>query len=137
MTVGVAEPPVPLRVRLLSKAWYVSVPTVVVAWTVKLAQPLAAFVGLLEVRFVALWLTVLIRLMLSDAVVTLLPAASRTQTVIVDVATPFAGIGFGEAVAVRRVAGPKPVNDAVPEVDVNPADVAVNVQVSAIASETR
>jgi len=83
---------------------------------VKLAQPATAACGLLVTMVVALALTVLIRLIVSVEPVpevTLLPAASRTQTVTLDVATPFAGIGFGvNEIGARVAAAPKPVKEA-------------------------
>lgn len=75
------------------------------------------------------------RLIESVAPVTVLFAASLTQTVIVDVATPFAGIGFGEAVAPRCVAAPEPLNEIVLDAGVSEPDVAVAVHDSAVASE--
>jgi hypothetical protein len=94
------------------------VPAVVVDWTVKVAQPATAVCGLLVTKVVALWFTVLSRLIESVEPVpevTLLPEPSRTQTVTLDVATPFAGIGFGvNEIGARVAAAPKPVNEAVP-----------------------
>lgn len=114
-----------------------SVPTVVVDWTVKLAQPAVAACGLVVIVVVAPPFTVLIRLIESVAPVpevTLLPAVSRTQTVMVEVEAPFAGIGFGVAVAVSCVAAPKPVNEAWAVAEVRPADDAVASHVWATAS---
>jgi len=72
--------------------------------------------------------------MLSPAEVTVLFAASFTQTEMVDCEEPFAGIGFGAAVATRCVAAPVPLNEIVVEAGVSPLDVAVAVQASATAS---
>jgi hypothetical protein len=75
------------------------------------------------------------RLIESLAEVTVLFPASLTQTVIVDVDEPFAGIGFGEAVALRWVAAPEPLNEIVVDAGVSDPEVAVAVQDSAVASE--
>jgi len=72
--------------------------------------------------------------MLSPAEVTVLFAASFTQTEMVDCEEPFAGIGFGEALATRCVAAPVPVKEIVVDAGVSPLDVAVAVQASATAS---
>jgi len=76
-----------------------------------------------------------VRLIESLAEVTVLFPASLTQTVIVDVDEPFAGMGFGEAVALRCVAAPEPVNEIVLEAGVSVPEVAVAVHDSAVASE--
>jgi hypothetical protein len=128
---------------VLSFAVYVSVPTNVVAWTVKVAQPLAALVGEAVMSVVAVFGAVTVvavrtRPIESVAVVTLLPPASRTQIVIVDVAppppAPPIGIGFGAAANVRFVAVPKPVNEMGAVALVSVPDEAVASQVSALAS---
>ena len=74
------------------------------------------------------------RLIESFAEVTVFPAASLMQTVIVEVATPLAGIGFGETDAVSCVGVPKPVNEMVEVAAVSAPDVAVASQASAAAS---
>jgi hypothetical protein len=73
-------------------------------------------------------------LMLSVAEVTVLFAASFTQTEMVDCEEPFAGIGFGAALATRCVAVPVPLKEIVVDAGVSPLDVAVAVQASAMAS---
>ena len=107
-------------------------PTVVVDWTVKLAQPATAVCGLLVRSVVALAFNVRTRLIASVEPVpevTLFPARSRTQTVMVDVATPFAGIGFGVNAGLPRLfAGPKPVNVTAAVEEVKPAEVATASQ---------
>lgn len=75
-----------------------------------------------------------VRLIESLAEVTVLFAASLTQTVIVEFDEPFAGIGFGEAVALRWVGAPAPLNEMVVDAGVSEPDVAVAVHDSAIAS---
>src|ERR1700704_4182362 len=70
----------------------------------------------------------------SVAPVTVLFAASFTQTVIVDWDDPFAGIGFGDEVAARWVAGPAPTNEIVVVAGVSPVELAVAVHASATAS---
>ena len=85
-------------------------PTTIVDWTVNVAQPETATCGD-DVRSVV---EVPVFVSASESVepvpvVFLLPAASLTQTVTVDVEAPFAGIGFGDAVAVTWVAAPLPV----------------------------
>lgn len=75
-----------------------------------------------------------VRLIESLAEVTVLFAASLTQTVIVEFDEPFAGIGFGEAVALRWVGVPDPLNEMVADAGVREPDVAVAVHDSAIAS---
>jgi hypothetical protein len=74
------------------------------------------------------------RLMLSVAEVTVLFAASFTQNEMVDCDAPFAGIGFGAALATRCVAVPVPLKEIVVDAGVSPLDVAVAVQASATAS---
>ena len=74
------------------------------------------------------------RLIESFAEVTVLPAASLRQTVMVEVETPFAGIGSGAAVAVRWVGVPNPAKETVAVADVSVPDVAVASQLSATAS---
>ena len=108
---------IPLRVT--SDASYVSVPTVVVDWTVNVAQPPTAVCGFVVTIVVAVPVDgFLMRLIVSVEPVpevTLLPERSRTHTVTLEVATPLAGIGFGENVgAPRLLAAPKPVKEAVP-----------------------
>ena len=107
--------------RVTSDALYVSVPTTVVDWTVKVAQPAVAACGLLVTSVVEAVAPVkAVRIRLIESVeaapeVTLLPEASRTHTVTLEVETPLAGIGFGVNVgAPRFVAAPKPVKEAVP-----------------------
>ena len=115
-------------------------PTTSVDRTVKLAQPALAVCGLLVTSVVAVLVpAVAFRLIESiDPVpeVTLFPDASRTQTVIDDVETPLAGIGFGVNFGDPRfAAAPKPVKEAVP-VAVPPeklVDEATASQVSALA----
>jgi hypothetical protein len=70
----------------------------------------------------------------SVALVTVLFAASFTQTVIVDTDDPFAGMGLGDALATRCVAGPAPANEIVAAAGVSPVEVAVAVHASATAS---
>jgi len=70
----------------------------------------------------------------SITVVTVLLLASFTQTVIVEVETPLAGIGLGDAVALRCVGAPEPVNEIVVEAGVSEPDVAVAVHDSATLS---
>src|SRR5947209_5283209 len=104
----------------------------------KLAQPATVVCG------VELWsvvpcavppvLEVNTRLMLSEAEVTVLFAASLRQTEMVDCEEPFAGIGLGEAVAARCVTAPVPLNEIVVDAGVSPLEVAVAVQASATAS---
>jgi len=72
----------------------------------------------------------------SVAVVTVLPPASLTQIVIVEVEAPLAGIGFGDALKLRALAVPKPVNEACAVALVSVPEVAVASQVSALASLT-
>ena len=74
------------------------------------------------------------RLIESVAFVTVLFPASLTQTVMVDCELPFAGIGFGDAVAARCVAGPPPANEIVVAAGVRPVEAAVAVHGSAVAS---
>jgi len=117
---------------------YVSVAMVVVDFTKNEAQPAIAFCGLALTSVVA-WavppvLDVNTRLMLSAAEVTVLFAASFTQTVMVDCEEPFAGIGLGAALAARCVAVPVPAKEIVVDAGVSPLDVAVAVQASATAS---
>jgi len=76
------------------------------------------------------------RLIESVAPVTVLFPASLTQTVIVDCELPFAAIGFGDADAARCVAAPLPANEIVVAAGVRPAEVAVAVHASAVASLT-
>lgn len=111
---------------------------VVVERTVNVAHPLLVVCGL-ELRSVVPWLPPPVlelnaMSIESVTVVTVLFAASLTQTVIVDCELPFAGIGFGDAVAERCVGVPAPVNEIVVAAAVRPVDVAVAVQASAIAS---
>jgi len=75
-----------------------------------------------------------VRLIESLTDVTVLFAASLTQTVIVEFDEPFAGIGSGEAVALRCVGVPDPLNEMVADAGVREPDVAVAVHDSAIAS---
>ena len=107
-------------------------------WTMNEAQPLLATCGLELTSVVPCAvppvLEVNARLMVSVAPVTVLLAASLTQTAMVDWETPLAGIGFGEALAARCVAGPAPVNEIVVAAGVSPLDVAVAVHTSATAS---
>jgi len=102
------------------------------------AHPLLAICGLELVSVVACAappvLDVNTSWMESVALVTVLFDASFTQTLIVDCDAPFAGIGFGEAVATRWVAVPKPTNEIVVAAGVSPSDEAVAVQASATAS---
>lgn len=70
----------------------------------------------------------------SVAPVTVLFAASLTQTVMVDWEAPLARIGFGEALTNSRTAAPFPVNEIVAAAGVSPLDVAVAVHASATAS---
>lgn len=70
----------------------------------------------------------------SVAPVTVLFAASLTQTLIVDCDEPFAGMGLGDAVATRCVAAPVPVKEIVVAAGVRPLEVAVAVHASATAS---
>jgi hypothetical protein len=126
------------RVRETSVALYVSVAMVVVDLTMNVAQPLLVVTGDV-VRSVVPWLLPPVlelnaRSIESVTVVTVLFAASLTHTVIVDCELPFAGIGFGDAVADRCVGVPAPVNEIVAVVGVRPVDVAVAVQASATAS---
>ena len=71
------------------------------------------------------------RLIESFAFVTVLPALSLMHTEIVDIATPLAAIGFGEAVAVICVGAPNPVNDTVDDACVSEPEDAVAVHASA------
>jgi len=84
---------------------------------VKLAQPLVAVLGEAEIRFVAAPEVAedaeRLSPMLSDAVVTVLPLESLTQTVTVDVETPLFGMSDGLEEAARWSAVPKPVNETV------------------------
>src|SRR5689334_2135553 len=111
---------------------------VVVDLTSNVAQPETALCGLALRRVVPCAvppvLEVNARPMLSVAEVTVLFAASFRQTEMVDCETPFAGIGFGLALAARCVTAPVPVKEIVVEAGVSPADVAVAVQASATAS---
>jgi hypothetical protein len=126
------------RLCELSVAVYVSVAMVVVDFTTNEAQPALALCGLVLTSVVPCAeppvLDVNARLMLSPAEVTVLFAASFTQTEMVDCETPFAGIGFGEAVATRCVAAPAPLKEIVVDAGVSPLEVAVAVQASATAS---
>ena len=74
------------------------------------------------------------RLIESLAEVTVFPAASLTQMVIVEVETPFAGIGFGDTVALSCVGLPKPENDTVDVAGVSEPEVAVASHASATES---
>src|SRR5205823_12850438 len=98
----------------------------VMAWGVELARVVACDVPpVLEAKA---------RLIESVAEVTVFPAASLRQTVTVDVETPFAGIGFGAADAVRWVGAPNPAKETVAVAGVSVPDVAVASQLSATAS---
>ncbi len=81
------------------------------------AQPPVAVCGLVVTMVVDVP-AALIRLIVSAEpvpVVTVLPEASRTHTVTLEVATPLAGIGAGvNSGAPRFAAAPKPVKEAVP-----------------------
>jgi len=123
----------------------VSLPVVPVDWTVNEEQPLVAETGFADVTVVTGAFvtfvpvpTVSVRVMprLSVAEVTVLPPLSLRQTLIVDVATPLAGIGFGVTVTAIVAGEPKPVNDAVPVVLVRLNDVATASHVSAFESAT-
>ena len=74
------------------------------------------------------------RLIESFAEVTVFPAASLRQIVIVDVDTPLAGMGFGETNAVICVGDPTPENEMVEVAAVRAPDVAVASHASAAAS---
>lgn len=74
------------------------------------------------------------RLIESFAEVTVFPAASLRQTVIVDVELPLAGMGFGETDALSCVGDPKPEKEMVELAGVSVPDVAVAVHDSATAS---
>jgi|SRR5579859_4424414 len=104
----------------------------------KVAQPAVAACGVELIIVVACAvppvLDVNTRSIESLAPVTVLFAASLTHTLIVDCDAPFAGMGFGDAVATRCVAAPVPVNEIVPAAGVSPLEVAVAVQASATAS---
>ncbi len=76
------------------------------------------------------------RLIESLAEVTVLPDASLMQTVMVDVETPLAGIGFGDTVALSWVGLPKPENEMVAVAGVSVPEVAVVSQASATESES-
>src|SRR6266498_810564 len=102
-------------VRVRSFAVYVSVAGgFVVDCTKNAAHPALAICGLELMSVVACAappvLDVNTSWMESVALVTVLFAASLTQTVMVDWDAPFAGIGFGEALAMRCVGVPKPTN---------------------------
>lgn len=111
---------------------------VVVERTMKPTHPLLVTCGDVLMSVVACEeppvLDVKARLIESLALVTVLFAASFTQTVIVDCETPFAGIGFGETDVVICVGVPKPENEMVPEAEVSEPDVAVAVHASATLS---
>lgn len=135
MTVTVAE----VIARDRSLAVYVSVAGgFVVDWTTKLAQPLLAICGVEVVSVVACAappvLEVKVRLIESFAVVTVFPPASFTQTVMVEVDAPFAGIGLGEDVALSVVGVPAPTNEMVADAGVSEPDDAVAVHDSAVPS---
>lgn len=128
---------VPVMLRERSVAVYVSVAVGVVERTANAAQP---FVAACEVAVTGLVpceappvLEVNTRLIESVALVTAL-AASLTQTVIVDWDDPFAGIGFGAALATRCVAVPAPTKLIVLDAGVSPVEVAVAVHDSTTAS---
>ena len=111
---------------------------VVVERAMKEAQPAVAACGVELINVVPCAvppvLDVNTRSIESLAPVTVLFAASFTQTVIVDCEAPLAGIGLGDAVATRCVAAPAPVNEIVPAAGVSPLEVAVAVHASATAS---
>jgi hypothetical protein len=124
--------------RERSLAMYVSVAIVVVDRTKNGAHPALAICGL-ELRRVVPWLVppvleLKVRPMESFAAVTVLFAASLTQTVIVDCDEPFAGIGSGDALATRCVATPLPANEIVVAAGVKPVEVAVAVHASMTGS---
>jgi hypothetical protein len=125
--------------REKSVAVYVSVAGgFVVEVTVNPTQPPVMTCGVELVSVVACdappVLDVKVRLIESLADVTVLPAASLRQTVIVDVETPLLSMGFGETVALSWVGAPKPANEMVVVAEASPADVAVASQASATAS---
>ena len=112
----------------------------VVEVTVNMAHPPDAVFGLLSGPVVARApavpvVEVKVRPIVSFAVVMVLPAASFTQTVMVELEAPLRGIGFGETVAPSCVGAPKPVNEIAADAGVTPAVAdAVAVHVSARAS---
>jgi hypothetical protein len=133
----VADALVTLRER--SVAVYVSVAAgFVVDRTMKPTQPPVMVCGVELCSVVACAappvLEVKTRLIESVADVTVLPAASLRHTVIVEVETPLAGIGFGDAAAVRWLAAPNPAKEIVAVADVSVPDVAVASQLSATES---
>ncbi len=131
----------PVTVREVSVAVYVSVAAgLVVEVTVNAAHPPDAVFGLLSGPLVARAdatpvVEVNTRLIESFAVVTVLPAASFTQIVIVELEAPLRGIGLGETVAPSAVGAPTPVNEIAADAGVTPAVAdAVAVHDSATAS---
>jgi hypothetical protein len=112
----------------------------VVDVTVNAAHPLTAVFGLPSGPVVARApampvVDVNTKAMESFALVTVLPDASFTQTVIVELDAPLRGIGFGETVAPSCVGAPAPMNEMGADAGVTPAvAVAVAVHVSTSAS---